>query len=165
MVAKENRVKLMLEIIVPKSRSRNPSDWDASLPPAWILAEPLEKLRVKYCSGKWSPSADFDLYAAQRAQNRGWSDRIEGADLWATHLMNSRLKAAEADALLRHRAAIGRALEKVVEQDLSAGLRWTRVWGELSKSHESALSEAPAAHSYAGFARSCRYWKQERQFS
>lgn len=89
----------------------------------WVIRNPYEKLEAKYFAcGRdvcWK-SLDYDLYGAQRARGVGWSDRLEGADLYATLLMNSGLRELNARALMERAERIEDALIPLVDEDLAS---------------------------------------------
>lgn len=90
---------------------------------AVVIDGGLQKLSTKYLTPwrgyrDWK-SFDFDLYATRCRRLPGWADRIEGPDLWATLLMNSRLREKEARALMAASEAIQKALVPVVDAQIA----------------------------------------------
>jgi hypothetical protein len=63
-------------------------------------------------------SLDFDLYVAQRKAAPGWRDRIEGADLYATLLMRSRIQGNAVDRLRAVAGQAGALLGVLPDRDL-----------------------------------------------
>jgi hypothetical protein len=84
--------------------------------PRWVVAHARQKLAAKLhaCDRDvcWK-SLDFERYRVRASKDPAWADRIEGGDLMATHLMNSRLKDQEAYALIRAAPTIERLLPEV----------------------------------------------------
>jgi uncharacterized protein DUF6308 len=85
------------------------------------IVDPLDKLRAKYYTrGRaWSyANRDFDLYIAQRSAVPNWTDRIEGADLYATLLMRSRVRTTESDDLMMVARRVEAVLVRVPQVNL-----------------------------------------------
>ena len=81
----------------------------------WIITNCLEKLKEKYGEncGR-SRSLEFDQYGWDRARSSPrWTNRLEGADLAATTLMNSRISGKDMDRLLSVAADVGMALQQI----------------------------------------------------
>jgi hypothetical protein len=89
--------------------------------PSWVIAHARRKLAAKLYACKrevcWK-SLDFERYRVRASKDLGWADRIEGGDLMATHLMNSRLKDQEAYALIQAAPTIERLLPEVPNSHL-----------------------------------------------
>lgn len=87
----------------------------------WTIHQPWEKLAAKYLGGRASsyPTLDFDLYAAHRAEVPGWKDSVDGADAYATLLMNSNMTRQDVHALMVRAPKINRALKEVSDQPLA----------------------------------------------
>ncbi len=96
-------------------------------PDPWVIIRPWDKLTDKYFDFESVLSVEFDLYAVRRAADPGWADRVEGADLTATVLMNSRLDSRDVNTVLANRPAVDIALARVpagldlADADLTAG--------------------------------------------
>lgn len=99
-------------IVIPKT-------WDDAPGTGYVVHDPLTKLLDKYLHGGSRLSLEFDLYAARRSTELGWCDRIEGADLTATLLMNSKIESRHVDAVLANRIEIENALAEVPNVDLA----------------------------------------------
>ncbi len=99
-------------IILPLS-AEDPSDGRT-----WEISLPWDKLQDKYISNDNFLSIEFDLYSARRAAfDPEWCNRIEGADLTATVLMNSSISSWDVDAVLRNRDRIESSL-RLIPNDL-----------------------------------------------
>jgi len=86
----------------------------------WIIRHGAEKLRAKYLDDEARfHSLHFDLYAHQRLAAPDWANRIEGADLFATLLMNSGVDKADVRAFMARAEAVGAALRAVPTSDLA----------------------------------------------
>lgn len=89
----------------------------------WTIVEPLSKLEAKYygCGRDvcWK-TFDYELHRVRSAGSRGWAQRLEGADLMASLLMNSRLADSEGAALMDNASAIEAALLALPDQDLES---------------------------------------------
>lgn len=96
----------MADIIIPRGAAGT-ADGD------WRIHQPMEKLRAKYCFES-SMSMEFDRYGSQRVtQDFGWGNRVSGADLFVTHMMESGVTVAEAEELLKRRSQLDEALSAV----------------------------------------------------
>ncbi len=97
-----------LEITIPLSA------FDPSSGRTWVITRPWDKLCDKYLTPGNLLSAEFDLYAARRTSvDPDWRNRLEGADLMATGLMNSRMSSGDVDAVLTNRGRIEAALQAI----------------------------------------------------
>jgi len=92
----------------------------------WIVRHCTEKLKDKY-GGTIKPSfsAEFDAYCVARAtEDPLWVNRIEGADLTATHLMHSRINDLELVRTLEKSERISKCLRNIpCDLGLEAELR------------------------------------------
>lgn len=88
----------------------------------WEIGDPIGKLNAKYFAvGRaicWK-TMDFEVYRARSRRSECWQDRLEGADLMATHMMNSRLRDVEAFALMGQAPKIEAALKDLPDEDLA----------------------------------------------
>jgi hypothetical protein len=123
-----------LDITIPLSAH------DPSSGRTWVIAQPWEKLCDKYFTAGGFLSVEFDQYSARRsASDPGWRNRLEGADLMATGLMNSRMSSRDVDAILVNRERIEEAL-RAIPADLR--LADTGVLAEPLYAHLRALFAA-----------------------
>lgn len=102
-----------MEIIIPSSLIGSPNDR--------VILFPMEKLRARYLGNRVDSyiSLDFDLYSAQRGANPGWANRLEGADIYATLLVNSSVERTDADGLMKDAPRIEEGLSQLPDKDLA----------------------------------------------
>lgn len=93
---------------VPKARS------EGATRGTWTIIDPIEKLKTKYDeeSSEFN-SIEFDRYIFVRSRDEGWPNRLEGADLAVTRLMNSGVTSEDISSILARRARIEEALRQV----------------------------------------------------
>jgi len=89
-------------LVVPKKLGSDGESWTTGGP--WVISDPVGKLEAKHFrQGReqcWK-TLDYDLYAQRCAGSPGWANRIEAADLYVTHAMNSQLKEKNAWSLMQ----------------------------------------------------------------
>ncbi len=99
----------------------------------WTIVDPVGKLEAKYFScGRpvcWK-SLDYEVHRVRSAQDPSWCLTVDGVDLMATHLMNSRLRDIESYELIKRAPQIAAALANLDDEDLGA-VDLSRIRAEL----------------------------------